>query len=73
MICDLHIHSNYSDGTLTPDELVALAETQNISAIALCDHNTVDGLSDFRKAARNSNVTAINGIEISNESFFHLN
>lgn len=67
MTCDLHIHSNYSDGTLTPDELVALAETQNISAIALCDHNTVDGLSDFRKAARNSNVTAINGIEISTE------
>ena len=67
MTCDLHIHSNYSDGTLTPDEVVALAETQNISAIALCDHNTVDGLSDFQKAARNSNVIAVNGIEISTE------
>ena len=67
MICDLHTHSNYSDGTLTPAELIALAEKQKVSAIALCDHNTVDGLSDFRKAARNSNVTAINGIEISTE------
>lgn len=67
MTCDLHIHSNFSDGTLTPDELVALAETQNISAIALCDHNTIDGLSDFQKAARNSSVIAVNGIEISTE------
>lgn len=67
MICDLHTHSNCSDGTLTPAELIALAEEQNVSAVALCDHNTVDGLSDFRKAARNSNVTAINGIEISTE------
>lgn len=67
MTCDLHIHSNNSDGTLTPEELVALAETQNVSAVALCDHNTVDGLSDFQKAAKSSNITAINGIEISTE------
>ena len=67
MTCDLHIHSNFSDGTMTPAELVALAETQNVSAVALCDHNTVDGLSDFQKAAKNSNITAINGIEISTE------
>ena len=67
MICDLHIHSNYSDGTLTPAELIAIAENQKVFAVALCDHNTVNGLSDFQKAARNSNVTAINGIEISTE------
>ena len=67
MICDLHTHSNCSDGTLTPEELVALAETQNISAIALCDHNTVDGLSDYMKAAENSKIIAVNGIEISTE------
>lgn len=67
MICDLHIHSNFSDGTLTPAELIALAEQQNVSAVALCDHNTVNGLPDFKKAAENSNVIAINGIEISTE------
>ncbi len=67
MTCDLHIHSNFSDGTMTPAELIALAEKNHISAIALCDHNTVDGLSDFQKAARNSNVIAVNGIEISTE------
>lgn len=67
MTCDLHIHSNLSDGTLTPAELIVLAEKQNISAIALCDHNTVNGLPDFIKAAETSKVIAVNGIEISTE------
>lgn len=67
MTCDLHVHSNFSDSTLTPAELIALAEKNNISAIALCDHNTVNGLPDFIKAAESSNVIAVNGIEISTE------
>ncbi len=67
MICDLHVHSTYSDGTLTPAELVSLAEKQNISAVALCDHNTVDGLKDFINAGRNNDVITIPGIEISTE------
>lgn len=67
MTCDLHIHSNFSDGTMTPAELIALAEKNHISAIALCDHNTVDGLPDFIKASENSFVIAVNGIEISTE------
>lgn len=67
MTCDLHIHSNFSDGTMTPAELIALAEKNHISAIALCDHNTVDGLPDFMKAAEYSKVIAVNGIEISTE------
>lgn len=67
MTCDLHIHSNFSDGTMTPAELIALAEKNHVSAIALCDHNTVDGLPDFIKASENSSVIAVNGIEISTE------
>ncbi len=67
MTCDLHVHSNYSDGTLTPAELIALAEQQNVSAVALCDHNTVNGLPDFIKSVQNSKVIAVNGIEISTE------
>lgn len=67
MTCDLHIHSNFSDGTMTPAELIALAEKNHISAIALCDHNTVDGLPNFIKASENSSVIAVNGIEISTE------
>ena len=43
-ICDLHTHSVFSDGTCTPAEIVCAAEAAGISAVALCDHNTVDGL-----------------------------
>ncbi len=67
MTCDLHVHSSFSDGTLSPAELISLAEKLGISAVALCDHNTVNGLPDFIKAAKESKVIAINGIEISTE------
>lgn len=66
-LCDLHIHSNYSDGTCSPAELVALAHQQGLSAIALCDHNTIDGLPDFLSAAEGSAVRAVPGIEFSTD------
>ena len=50
--CDLHTHSNYSDGTLTPEKLVELAKKENLSAIALTDHNTITGLPKFLKSAK---------------------
>ena len=53
-ICDLHIHANCSDGTLTPAQLILLARQRNIGAVALCDHNTVAGLPVFLEAARDS-------------------
>ena len=65
--CDLHTHSNFSDGTCTPAELIRLAEEAGISAIALCDHNTVAGLPSFLEAAQNSLVEAVSGIEFSTE------
>lgn len=64
-LCDLHVHSNYSDGTCTPGELIRLAEEKNLSAIALCDHNTVAGLPDFLTAAQGSTVQAVPGVEFS--------
>lgn len=67
MTCDLHVHSMFSDGTFTPEELICHAEKLNISAIALCDHNTTDGLERFIKAGEKSPVKAIPGIEISTE------
>ena len=63
--CDLHTHSTFSDGTFTPAELIAAAERLNLSAIALCDHNTVDGLPDFLKAGQGSAVAAVPGVELS--------
>ena len=64
---DLHTHSTYSDGTLTPEALIALAEETGLSAVALCDHNTVRGLPDFLEAAKGSCVEAIPGIEFSTD------
>lgn len=66
-LCDLHIHSTYSDGTLSPRELIRLAEEKGISAVALCDHNTVSGLPDFLTAAACSAVEAVPGIEFSTD------
>lgn len=40
---DLHMHSTFSDGELTPDELLADAKKKNLKYIAIADHNTVDG------------------------------
>lgn len=65
--CDLHTHSSFSDGTLTPTELIRLAEETGLGAIALCDHNTVVGLPEFLKAAESANVEAVPGVEFSSE------
>ena len=64
---DLHVHSVFSDGTLTPAELVALARETGVTAIALCDHNTVAGLPSFLDAAEGSGVRAVPGVEFSTE------
>lgn len=64
---DLHTHSSASDGSLSPTELVQLAEASGITYLALTDHNTTAGLSEFQKAAQGTGVHAIPGVEISCE------
>ena len=65
--CDLHTHSIFSDGTWTPEALIAEAQKRNLGAIALCDHNTIDGLPRFLAAAEGTDVEAIPGIEFSTQ------
>lgn len=65
--CDLHTHSAYSDGTRTPAQLIRAAEEAGLSAVALCDHNTVAGLPSFVAAGAESPVEAVPGIEFSTE------
>lgn len=62
---DLHTHSNCSDGSLTPTQLLHAAEEAGVTAIALCDHNTVAGLPEFLEAARESALEAIPAAEFS--------
>ena len=63
--CDLHVHSTFSDGSFTPGEILSLAEKAGLSAVALCDHNTLAGLPDLAEAAKHSPVKAVPGIEFS--------
>lgn len=63
-LCDLHVHSTFSDGTDTPAQLVALAERLGLEAIALTDHNSVGGLAQFAAAAADSPVQAVCGVEL---------
>ena len=65
--CDLHTHSYYSDGSLSPKELLALAQAAGLSAVVLSDHNTVAGLPEFLTAGENSPVEAVPGVEFSAE------
>ena len=62
---DLHVHSTYSDGTLTPTELIQLAHIRNIKAIALSDHDSICGLAEGRAAAQTYGIRFINAIELS--------
>ena len=50
LLCDLHTHSVFSDGTYTPGELVAEAKSLGL-IVALTDHNTAAGLPEFMDAA----------------------
>ena len=65
MLCDLHTHSVFSDGTFTPAEIIAEAKRIGLSSVALCDHNTVNGLPDFLAAAKESGIKAVAGAEFS--------
>lgn len=66
-LCDLHTHSTASDGSMTPSQLVELAKETGLSAIVLCDHNTVSGLPEFLEAAEKLGVEAVPAVEFSTE------
>lgn len=69
--CDLHTHSVFSDGTDTPRELVSKAANSGLRVVALTDHNTIDGLDEFERAALKHEIDAIPGIEFSTEYESH--
>ena len=64
---DLHVHSNKSDGTFTPSELVTMAIKKNLTALALTDHDTTDGLEELANAAAGKPLAVVPGIELSTE------
>ena len=66
-IVDLHVHSNKSDGTLTPSELVDYAVEKGLTAFALTDHDTIEGVKEALLASEGKPVTVLPGVEFSTE------
>ncbi|MBU0622601.1 MAG: PHP domain-containing protein [Gammaproteobacteria bacterium] len=62
---DLHCHSNVSDGTLTPAEIVARAAERGVKVLGLTDHDDIAGLAEAAQAAAQYGIELVNGVEIS--------
>ena len=60
---DLHVHSNASDGTFSPSQVVELAKNAGLDAFALTDHDTTEGVKEAKSIE--TNVEVISGVEIS--------
>ena len=66
-IIDMHTHTNYSDGDLSPDELIRLAIDRRIGTLAITDHDTLMGIKNVNrnsKLIKDSGIKVINGIEL---------
>ena len=64
MPADLHIHTTFSDGSLTPEEIVGLARSHRLEAIAITDHDTLDGIRPALRAGVARGIEVIPGIEL---------
>lgn len=62
---DLHLHTNHSDGSDTPGEVAAYASGLGIAAIAITDHDTIDGVATGALAAQEAGIGFLRGVEIS--------
>lgn len=62
---DLHTHSTVSDGTDTPAELIRYAKEKGLRAIALTDHDSIDGINEAQSVGREVGVEVIPGVELS--------
>ncbi|WPX08063.1 PHP domain-containing protein [Anaerocellum danielii] len=62
---DLHTHTTFSDGTLTPQEVVRLAKERGLFAIAITDHDTTDGVKAAIEEGSRLGIKVVSGVEIS--------
>jgi predicted metal-dependent phosphoesterase TrpH len=73
-LCDLHVHSTCSDGTVSPAEVVLRARDARLAAMALTDHDTFAGVAEALDAGKRHGVRVVPGIELSlpHEATFHM-
>ncbi len=62
---DLHVHSNFSDGRLSPEDLAKRAFHNNVTALAITDHDTLQGGEEKALACRAAGIECVQGVEIS--------
>jgi predicted metal-dependent phosphoesterase TrpH len=67
MFADLHLHSRFSDGTFTPEEVVARGRRAGFSALSLTDHDTVEGCARMAAACHDAGIEFITGSELTVE------
>ena len=61
---DLHIHTTASDSSFSPAEVVARAVQRNVTLMAVCDHNVINGSLAAEPLARDAGITFVRGVEI---------
>ena len=64
---DLHTHTTFSDGSLTPTQLVEEATALGLTAVAVTDHDTIDGLPEALAAGERLGIRVVPGVEINLE------
>jgi predicted metal-dependent phosphoesterase TrpH len=67
VFADLHLHTHFSDGTYSPEQMVAQARLQRLSALALTDHDTVEGCERTAAACAEAHIEFIAGTELTAE------
>ena len=72
MLVDLHIHTYYSDGTMSPKEVIEEAKKKNLGIIAITDHDVLDSYEELKKEAEKAGIIAIRGVEIDSIFEGHL-
>ena len=65
ILIDMHVHSRFSDGRYTPQQLAAAAKKRGLALLALTDHDTTSGLPVFMEACEREGVRGLCGIELS--------
>lgn len=67
MYADLHLHSHYSDGTFTPEEIVSRGQKQGLGALSLTDHDTVEGCEMMASECAKVGIEFVVGTELTSE------
>jgi len=72
---DLHTHTNFSDGSMTPEQIVEAAMDNNVGILAITDHDTINGSLSIRQLCADNGIHYIPGVEVSTldgSKLFHI-